>query len=572
MFISEISPNYFGPFRTEAVLKLSSEVTVITGANDVGKSTLLLALQILCTPKESASEELINRARLLSSGKPWDKDGEVGAFVRMLATNSGIKSIVKANLPSGTIVEALFHFAPNIPGNSEIRHHSNREIRFPDGERRGDIDISRMPRSLLLNSSQNLDSIIELKSSSKLERCFLQAAFGTNFRYEQFDSWNDLNVETAIQHAEERFAEIARRTLPQSLQYRFRFRRLPDQKTKLAIQVVDQHRGMVPFASRGEGARKLIGLLVTSLSFVQDTPCLLLLDEPENSLHADAQRVLRRFLEGLAERDGVQVVYSTHSPMMINPLRADSVRLVSLTTDNTDTAAATIENSPCDGNFLKVRTSLGLLPSDSLLYSDVGIIVEGLTECVGLPELLLRLEKHSEQFRGVSEWLPEIHFINGMGDNFERLCKLAESQGVRPLIFVDGDKIKQIRQLNLAESHPGVPVLHLPDGVEIEQILPLEIYFAAAAEIQQLDPSKVTVEAFDEWKRTSPIPKLALRAFSKQVNLWFEEQFDVSLDKPRTMKRAIELVDSSAVRHQDILEGLHLAVSRRLKETTGGSR
>ncbi len=103
--------------------------------------------------------------------------------------------------------------------------------------------------------------------------------------------------------------------------------------------------------------------------------------------------------------------------MMINPLRADSVRLVGLITDSTETAVATIENSPSDGNFLKVRTSLGLLPSDSLLYSDVEIIVEGLTECVGLPDLLLKLETHSERFRGVSEWLPEVHFINGMGDS-----------------------------------------------------------------------------------------------------------------------------------------------------------
>jgi len=70
---------------------------------------------------------------------------------------------------------------------------------------------------------------------------------------------------------------------------------------------------------RGAGARKLLGLMVSiaKVDSQSDQVCILY-DEPESSLHADAQHILRTLLENLATKENVQVIYATHSPSMIN--------------------------------------------------------------------------------------------------------------------------------------------------------------------------------------------------------------------------------------------------------------
>jgi hypothetical protein len=56
-------------------------------------------------------------------------------------------------------------------------------------------------------------------------------------------------------------------------------------------------------------------------------PLILLLDEPSLYLHGSAQKDLLRFLEDECA-DGLQVLYSTQSPYMIDPGRMDRVRIV----------------------------------------------------------------------------------------------------------------------------------------------------------------------------------------------------------------------------------------------------
>lgn len=568
MRIEKVSPKHFGPFCSETTLQVDPEVTVVTGANDVGKTCLLRLLHGVFTPSVSgaAGENEVNMTRLLDSGVPWPKDEEVGAGVTLRLIGVCSQHPVSQKIPCESTIEAFFFLAPELtPEGQVVRKHRPIVATQPDGTLlKNTVTFRATPRVVLLDVTQPLDSIVEMKSPSDLERCFLQAAFGDKFQYCQLDAMNAMNVETAIQQAEGRFEEVARQGLPDSLRYRFRFRRLPDNPTKLSVTVVDAHRGMVPLASRGAGAKRLLGLLITLLSFVREIPCLILLDEPENSLHADAQRILRGFLESLASRDGVQVVYATHSPTMINPLRPASIRLLSQQTTKEDVAATVIDNSPIGDNLLKVRTSLGLAPSDSLLYSDVGIVVEGLTECLGLPELLLRLEQNSPQFAGVSQWLPEVHFINGMGDNFERLCRLAKAQGAKPVVFVDGDKIRQIKQLGLAQHHADVPVIHLPDGIEFEQIVPASVYLAAVAASHDIPSEELSVERFENWKENATIPNLDRRAFTKQVDLWLVTEHNRSLEKPRTMLQAVKSVELNAVQYQDVLATLHDAIRRLL--------
>ena len=88
-----------------------------------------------------------------------------------------------------------------------------------------------------------------------------------------------------------------------------------------------RHGVTLNFNDRSQGFTWFFSLLA-SLSSLQDSKRLiLLLDEPGASLHASAQHDLRRFID---ERliPVHQVIYSTHSPFMVDPKRLERVRAV----------------------------------------------------------------------------------------------------------------------------------------------------------------------------------------------------------------------------------------------------
>jgi hypothetical protein len=99
---------------------------------------------------------------------------------------------------------------------------------------------------------------------------------------------------------------------------------------------------------------------------------LVILDEPENSLHPDAQHLLREFLFDLTEGGQTQVVYATHSAAMINPMRPDQIRVL-VRGKSGQTATTKLLSRPTDANFFGLRTSLGMSAADSLLFAPITI-------------------------------------------------------------------------------------------------------------------------------------------------------------------------------------------------------
>jgi energy-coupling factor transporter ATP-binding protein EcfA2 len=96
----------------------------------------------------------------------------------------------------------------------------------------------------------------------------------------------------------------------------------------LDIRIRDQrHRVTMNFGERSEGFVWFFSF-VAALSEVGDTdPLIVLLDEPGLGLHAAAQADLLRYIgERLAQRH--QVVYTTHSPFMVDPATLRRLRTV----------------------------------------------------------------------------------------------------------------------------------------------------------------------------------------------------------------------------------------------------
>jgi len=94
-----------------------------------------------------------------------------------------------------------------------------------------------------------------------------------------------------------------------------------------------------------------------------------LIDEPGIHLHPAGQRDLSRVIEDLAIKN--QIIYTTHSPFMINREHPQRVRVVSKDKDGTR-----VDSEAYRENWKPLRSSIGLMIGDLFFFSDSGMILE----------------------------------------------------------------------------------------------------------------------------------------------------------------------------------------------------
>lgn len=113
------------------------------------------------------------------------------------------------------------------------------------------------------------------------------------------------------------------------------------------------------------------------------TPLILLLDEPGLSLHAKAQSDLLRYIE-MELKPSHQVLYTTHSPFLVDPMHFERVRLVQ---DNSmeDNASASEKGTTVSCDVLEVNNdtlfplqgALGYEIHQTLFIGPNTLVVEG---------------------------------------------------------------------------------------------------------------------------------------------------------------------------------------------------
>jgi predicted ATPase len=94
-----------------------------------------------------------------------------------------------------------------------------------------------------------------------------------------------------------------------------------------------------------------------------------LIDEPGIHLHPAGQKDLIRVLEDLALKN--QVIYTTHSPFLINRKYPERVLLVVKDKDGTK-----VDTQAYRENWKPLRSEIGLMIGDLLFFSDQSLIIE----------------------------------------------------------------------------------------------------------------------------------------------------------------------------------------------------
>ncbi|MBH0053617.1 AAA family ATPase [Salinibacterium sp. SWN139] len=216
----------------------------------------------------------------------------------------------------------------------------------------------------------------------------------------------------------------------------------------LQIRVENQrHRVTVPFDERSRGFVWFFSFLAyfSQLEAEAEQPLILLLDEPGINLHASAQADLLRFIdERLAPSH--QVIFSTHSPFMINPHALGRVRTV-VDVDNQGTKVSSdVLYSDAETSF-PLHAAIGVELAQTLFVAPDVLLVEGPSDVIYLEVLsnaLLSVERVGLDPRwaitpvGGASKLPA--FLTLLGANRLNAAILADSP------FEDSGTIDRLRK------------------------------------------------------------------------------------------------------------------------------
>ena len=150
----------------------------------------------------------------------------------------------------------------------------------------------------------------------------------------------------------------------------------------LEVRLRDQRHSMTTnFSTRSSGFQWFFSFIVAFSDFNDRDDVIILLDEPGLGLHGKAQEDLLNFIEKELG-NGRQVIYTNHSPFMVNPKKLERVRLVE---DNTSREDCDL-GSKISEEVLYVKRPETLFPLQAALGYDIAqnlfigqynLIVEG---------------------------------------------------------------------------------------------------------------------------------------------------------------------------------------------------
>ncbi|WP_429806922.1 AAA family ATPase [Ensifer sp. B1-9] len=306
--------------------------------------------------------------------------------------------------------------------------------------------------------------------------------------------------------------------------YRFRFEA---DGSHFRIWVADDRRPTeVELENRSTGLQWFLSFYLVFLveSHGDHKRSILLLDEPGMSLHPLAQRDLSAFFDSLADTN--QILYTSHSPFLVDADRLERARKVYVASNGTTKATANLRHNEGKddqaGAAYAVHSALNLSVAESLLVGCQPILVEGASDqhyLASIKSLLLSAGRIKPK--------RELVFPPCGGAKTARVVAsiLTGRDETLPKVLLDSDaQGKRFADTLRAELYASNPerVLSVADFVgfglsEIEDLFPPE-YLAAELDRMEREPEE----------RLSDVVKVG-EPFVGQAEAWAKRQ-GISLD------------------------------------------
>lgn len=213
-----------------------------------------------------------------------------------------------------------------------------------------------------------------------------------------------------------------------------------------------RHRVTVPFDERSRGFVWFFSFLARFDRIAQTgKPLIILLDEPALNLHASAQADFLRFIdERLAPHH--QVLYTTHSPFMIDSFKLERVRTV----EDVDKKGTVVSNEALstDGaTAFPLQAALGYTLAQSLFIGPNCLLVEG-------PSDLIYLQAMSDHLRRAGRKGLDPRWVVtpvGGADKLAYFATLFGANKLNAVVLMDFAKKDEQRVTRLIEEYKLAP-------------------------------------------------------------------------------------------------------------------
>ena len=280
----------------------------------------------------------------------------------------------------------------------------------------------------------------------------------------------------------------------------------------------------------GTGLMWFVSFIVDWL-FIEDFPgpLLLLLDEPAGPLHPSAQRLVAKILSSISSRH--QLIYSTHSPFMIDWNFPQRIRLF---TRDHDSKRSHIDNKPYapglgmpQSVWDPLREAIGVTVGDIVILGDRNILVEGVTEQI--------LSANASAFFDTLD-KPHIDLavtsIIPYSDSpaLKYVIAKARSRRAHTIVLADSDdQGRSVEHLCTRESVSYLAVGTFSDRTDgdksIEDVIGTAAYVSAVNEFYK------TFDWFVPINVDQVHHDIGRRSLGKHLKVLFDERFERSLDK-----------------------------------------
>ena len=355
-------------------------------------------------------EQLKKQVEVLLCGAETDADADADQLMH-------VADVLESTIPEEPAKTSSL--VPRVRRTIEDLEEMRKRITASDpGEREEVVNavISRLPKFVYYSNYGNLDSEIYLphvvenlrrndlgaKEAAKTRTLRVLFKFVRLKAEEILELGRDFEESQNGRPTPEQIAEIAEKKRERSIllqsaetsltkQFRewwkqgdYRFELQAD-GNHFRIWVSDDRRPeKIELESRSTGLQWFLSFYLVFLveSLGEHKDAMLLLDEPGLSLHPLAQRDLSSFFDNLSKTNGI--IYTAHSPFLVDADRIDRARKVYVAADGTTKATSNLRHTESDGEqpgaAYAVHSALGLTVAESLLIGCQPVIVEGASD------------------------------------------------------------------------------------------------------------------------------------------------------------------------------------------------
>ncbi|MBA4248132.1 MAG: hypothetical protein C0444_07545 [Microbacterium sp.] len=252
-----------------------------------------------------------------------------------------------------------------------------------------------------------------------------------------------------------------------------------------------RHSVTVPFDERSRGFVWFFSFFAYfgNLPITETADVILLLDEPGVSLHAKAQGDFLHFIESKLAPER-QVIYTTHSPFLIDPKRLDRVRTVEDAEGVGTVVSADVLGTDADTVF-PLQAALGYELAQTLFLGPNTLLVEGPSDLIYL-QLLSQASEELGLGGLDSRWV--VTPVGG-ATNLTTFISLIGANQLNVVVLMDassGDQQK-IRNLQASGHLRAKSLLQISEFTgnkdsDIEDLLPLDYYLELVNGAYSINP------------------------------------------------------------------------------------